>query len=791
MPRYKSYRSSYLRRREKPVSKRRRTFRQKMAFAWKLTKILVLLSIVALVAVFYHFRSIDRTIAEKFDRPRKWDLPSRVYSDAEYFYPGISLRDHDITAKLDRLGYRNVNADIKGPGEFSKKGDSLQIYLHDFEYPGESFKGFPVDIRIGADKIISISNMSNGETLPLIRLEPEEVASIFNEKMEDRTVVTLQEVPENLIEAVILIEDERFFKHSGVDPFGIVRAALVNLKSMRIAQGGSTLTQQLVKNFFLHSKKSFIRKFNEMLIATRIEKKHSKAEILEAYLNEIYLGQRGYSSVSGVAEASKLYFGKNVGQLSTGECALLAGMIRLPSRYNPITNPESAKERRDFVLKRMLNESLISIEEYNSAIAEKIVTPKRREKAGIAPYFIDFVKRQLSDFYPSSVLQTEGLKIFTTLDIFYQLAAEESVSKDLVALEKDYANILPAEHEGLLQACLIAMQPSTGYVKALVGGRNYGESQFDRCTQAMRQPGSTFKPFVYLTALDPSRSRMKFTPASLIEDRSFEVKSGGQMWSPSNYNRKEHGTVTLRRALEQSLNIATARLSIDAGLENVVRSARDAGITSELMAVPSLSLGSFELTPMELASAYTIFPNSGIRTSPISIISVMTKEGQVLERKEIRMKRSFDPAPVYLTTHLMKGVMDSGTGAGARARGFTAVAAGKTGTTSSYKDAWFVGFTPNLLALSWVGYDDNAEMKMSGGRAALPIWTDFMKRVEPEGSGDFTGPQDVVLVKVDKVTGGLADRSCPQSVYEAFIKGTEPSKQCSEISLISGRQENF
>ncbi|HQH80982.1 MAG TPA: transglycosylase domain-containing protein, partial [bacterium] len=340
MPRYKNYRSSYLRRREKPVSKRRRTLRQKLSFAWKVTKLLALLSIVALIAIFYHFRSIDKEIAEKFDRPRKWDLPSRVYSDAEYLYPGINTKEHDIIAKLDRLGYRNVNSDIKGAGEFFRKGNSLQIYLHDFEYPGESFKGFPIDIRTGGDKIISISNMSSGETLPLIRLEPEEVASIFNEKMEDRTVVTLQEVPENLIEAVILIEDERFFKHSGVDPFGIVRAALVNLKSMRIAQGGSTLTQQLVKNFFLHSKKSFIRKFNEMLIATRIEKKHSKAEILEAYLNEIYLGQRGYSSVSGVAEASKLYFGKNVGQLSTGECALLAGMIRLPSRYNPITNPE-------------------------------------------------------------------------------------------------------------------------------------------------------------------------------------------------------------------------------------------------------------------------------------------------------------------------------------------------------------------------------------------------------------------------------------------------------------------
>lgn len=398
-----------------------------------------------------------------------------------------------------------------------------------------------------------------------------------------------------------------------------------------------------------------------------------------------------------------------------------------------------------------------------------------------APFFIDFVKRQLADLYPASVLQTEGLRIFTTLDMFMQLDAERSVREELKRIEKDNASRLPKDHEGKLEACLIAIQPSTGYLRALVGGRDYSASQFDRCTQAKRQPGSTFKPFVYLTALDPRRSNKLFTPATLIDDTSFEVKSGGKMWRPRNYEKKEFGWVTLRRALEHSYNIATAKLAIDVGLDNVVRTARDAGISSDLLAVPSIALGAFEVSPMEMASAYTIFPNGGIRAEPLSIINVVTKDGEVLEKKSLRMKREFDAAPVFLTANIMKGVMNQGTGAGARRLGFTAIAAGKTGTTSNYRDAWFVGFTPGLLALSWVGYDDNAEMKMSGARAALPIWTRFMKDVTPNGSGDFPGPSGVILLKVDPRNGGLMDSTCPSARYEAFIEGMEPQKTCSEI----------
>ncbi len=761
----------------------KRGIRARMRTLWRLVKILAILLILGWLAVAYYSRHMDREIAAKFDQPRKWDLPSRVYSDAEYLYPGINVDSRKIVAKLDRLGYRNTGDGVKGPGDYSAAADRLEIFLHDFAYPDEASKGYPVRFSLENGVIKDIKRIDTNEQAALVKLEPEEVASIFNDKMEDRTVVKLSEVPKPLVGAIILIEDERFFKHGGVDPWGILRAMLVNLRAMHVVQGGSTLTQQLVKNFFLYPQRSFVRKINEMLIAYRIEQTHTKGEILEAYLNEIYLGQRGSTSVSGVEEASRLYFAKDVAQLTIGECALLAGMIRSPSLYNPITHPDKARERRDFVLSRMMDEGLITKEQYAEAKAEKIVTPNVKARVATAPYFIDFVKRQLKDLYPPEVLQTEGLRIFTTLDMFMQLAAEQAVTVEMTQVEKDNANILPKDHQGPLEACLVAVQPSTGYLRALVGGRDYSTAQFDHCTQAMRQPGSTFKPFVYLTALDPRRSSKVFTASSILDDKSFEVESGGKMWRPNNYDKKERGPVTLFYALENSLNIPTAKLAIEAGLGNVVATARDAGITSALDPVPALALGAFEVAPIEMAGAYTIFANGGIRAEPLSIMSVVTKEGEILQKKALRMKRQFDAAPVYITTNIMKGVIDRGTGAGVRARGFIPPAAGKTGTTSSYRDAWFVGFTPGLLALVWVGYDDNAEMKMSGGRAALPVWAKFMNSADPDGDGDFSSPSGLILVNVDSRTGGLANFSCPTGVVEAYIEGTEPVKTCDEIDI--------
>lgn len=759
----------------------KRALRARIRRWWTATKIVLVVIVVGAGLLAVHMHRIDKMIEERFDRPRKWNLPSRVYADAEYIYPGTDIGAREIVAKLDRLGYRDVGTVIKTPGDYARTANYLDIYLHDFAYPFESFTGFSVRLALSGSRIASITNLASGEQLEFVKLEPEEIASIFDVKMESRTFVTIDEVPKHLVAAIILIEDERFFKHKGVDPIGILRATVVNVAHMRIAQGGSTLTQQLVKNFFLYPKKSILRKLNEALIALRIERHHSKREILQAYLNEIYLGQRGSSSIAGVGEAARVYFAKDVGQLTLGECAMLAGMIRSPNNFSPSKFPDRAAERRNLVLGRMAEEGFITRAERDAAMAEAVITPKVSSVTVQAPYFIDFVKMQLADLYPQEVLESEGLRIFTTLDMTLERRAEQAVADGLAGLEKDYAARLPKDAAGLLQGALVAIQPSNGYVRALVGGRSYGDSQYNRATQAKRQPGSTFKPFVYLTAFDPRRTAKLFTPATIVDDAPFGVTAGGKVWSPNNYDKKSHGLVSARQALYNSYNIATAKIALMAGLKNVATTARDAGITGDIPAVPSMALGAIEVSPLELAAAYTVFPNGGMKAQPLSIINVVTKDGDVLERKRLNIKRAFDPGPIYLTTSVMKDVLDRGTGSRARSLGFNGIAAGKTGTTSNYRDAWFAGFTPNLLALVWVGYDDNASMGLSGTSAALPLWTQFMKHAAPDSTQDFPSPSNIILVKINPPTGLLVNRQCPAFVYEPFIEGTEPEISCDEF----------
>lgn len=754
--------------------------KKKVRRTWRWVKRITFLAVTVTLFGVLYVNHLTRLIEEKFERTLKWEVPSKVYSDATYLYPGLEIDTTDFKAKLDRLGYRDMKTKIEGPGDYLIAKDRVEIWLHDFKYPHEEFAGFPVRLELKGNTIAKIAAPQKGEIAEPLRLEPEVIAPVFSPEMEDRTLVTIKDVPQHLIEAVILIEDERFFRHSGIDPIAILRATLKNIFHMRIVEGGSTLTQQLVKNYFLTHKKSFVRKIKEAILAVILERRHSKKEIIEAYLNEIYLGQRGRSSVMGIGEAARLYFAKDIDQLTIGECALLAGLIKSPSEYSPFKNKERARARKDFVLDKMYDAGLITASELAKASSEEIVTPERTAEVVKAPYFIDLVKNEISSSFPQEVLQSEGLKIFTTLDMDKQLAAEEAVGGNLNSLEEKFAKLLPKDHIGQLQGVLISIQPQTGYIKALVGGRAYGESQFNRVSQARRQPGSAFKPFVYLTAFDPKRSKVVLSPSSFIEDKKFETIAGGEPWSPANYDGKEHGQVTLRTALEHSYNIATARLGMDVGLENVVETAREAGITSELMAVPALSLGAFETTPLEMAAAYTVFPNGGMRAEPISIMSVVTSDGQVVQRRTTTMRRVFDPAPIWLTVDVMKGVLDRGTGAAARAMGFRGIAAGKTGTTSDFRDAWFAGFIPNLLTLVWVGFDDNSPTGMSGARAALPIWTSYMKEIAQDSAEDFVLPSDIVLVKIDPTSGELATKACPEPAFQPFIEGTEPKRSCSK-----------
>lgn len=725
-----------------------------------------------------HLFVLDYKIRSKFESHR-WNLPSRVYSDSFYLYPGQKKSISEVERRLERLEYKRVSGPVNAAGEFLRAGSVLYIYLHHFSYPSEEFQGFSVRIEFSGEGIKSIQRIDLAEELKTLRLEPELITSIFDEKMEDRTVIPLPEIPREIINAVIAIEDERFYSHRGVDPLAILRAFLTDLLHLRAVQGGSTLTQQLVKNYFLTSDKTIVRKINEVLMAILLERRYSKKEILEAYFNEIYFGQRGPVSITGIEEASHFYFSKKASQLSLAESALLAGMIRSPGEYSPYRNMNRAVNRRNFVLKSMREKKVVGAAEYERARREKIVLKGNRAAFFQAPFFVDFVQSQLKANYPETVLQSQGLRIFTTLDMELQEASENAVLRQLVVLEKSRPKLGKHKENGkILESAFLALQPQTGAIRAFVGGRSFELSQFNRIADAHRQPGSAFKPFVYLAALAEEDSQ-KYTLASSIEDTHFSVSSGGKEWKPENYDKVEHGTTTLRMALEESYNIATTRLAIDVGLDKIIALARQAGIESPLEPYPSLALGAFEVTPLELARAYTILANRGIRTEPISILSVVTREGEVLEKRGFKMQKIVSPELAYLMDYLMRGVLDRGTAASARTMGFKGLAAGKTGTTSDYKDSWFVGFTPDLLALTWVGYDDGTPTGLSGSSGALPIWVDFMKKADSTGAShpDFPATENIVLVKVSK-TGKLYRSDCGDFFEEAFIKGTEPTEYC-------------
>lgn len=718
---------------------------------------------------------LDLKIRTKFEA-RRWNLPSRVYSDIFYLFPGQGISPQRVEEKLKRLAYKRVFASVKSAGEFSRRGSELQIYLHNFSYPSEEFAGFPVRLLFDEGHLKRLESIETGEGIKTLKLEPELIASIFDEKMEDRTVVSLEEIPEELTQAVVAIEDERFYSHYGVDPIAILRAVLVDLLHLKLVQGGSTLTQQLVKNFFLTQKKSFVRKFNELWMALLLERRFTKEEILEAYLNEIYFGQKGPVSVAGVQEAAALYFSKNASQLTLAESALLAGLIRAPGLYSPFRNLANAYDRRNFVLKTMYEKEIISESEFRKAKRESIVlasTPVSKTPLG-APYFVDFLRTKLKENY-GDILTSEGLRIFTTLDAEAQEAAERILQNRLEEYEKSRPSLREPLGEGKkLEGCLVAIQPQTGSIRAYVGGRNYSESQFDHLSMARRQPGSAFKPFVYLAALMEG----PWTLASIIEDKSFSIESGGEVWEPKNYDEEEHGLVTLREALEQSYNLATAKLAIEVGPDRIVDLAQQAGISTPLEPYPSIALGSFEVIPLDLARAYTIFPNNGIRPELIPFTRLVTRDGTVLEKKDLEMARVVPHDQAYLMNSALQGVIDRGTAQSAHLFGFSTLAAGKTGTTSDYRDSWFVGYSPDLLALTWVGYDDGTPTGLTGASGGLPIWVDFMKRFGRSEQKDFLATDRIILLNIDRQSGKRFRSGCKEKFEEAFILGTEPKERC-------------
>lgn len=591
--------------------------------------------------------------------------------------------------------------------------------------------------------------------------------------LENRTPVAFSEVPDLLIKALIAAEDNQFYSHHGIDPRGIARALYRNIRARRITEGGSTLTQQLAKILFLTPERSFTRKLKEMTLALRIEQTYTKQEILSLYLNQIYFGSGAY----GVEAAAQIYFGKRARDLNLPECALLAGLPRSPKYYSPFKSAESAAARRAYVLNRMAAAGVVSREQAEEA--KKIPLPIQTtvKAGGPAPYFVEYVRQKVEDRFGSSILYSGGLNIYTSINEELQSYAEQAVAAGIVKIESRHKR-----HNGSpLQAALLAIDPANGRVRAMVGGRDFGQSQFNRAWQALRQPGSVFKPIIYTAALDRG-----FGASDLLDDTPLTIKlDRNRKWKPENFSRTYQGKVTLQRALLQSLNVPTIRLLEKIGINETIELARKFGITSRLGPYLSLALGSSDVTLAELTAAYAVFANHGIKLGPVSVLMITDSTGRVIYQNDALPSQVIKPETAYLTTYLLKGVIERGTGWNARELGRPA--AGKTGTTNDYRDAWFIGYTPQLVTGVWVGYDNQASIgpKETGARAALPIWLDFMKKAHSgRETEDFTAPEGIIFKQIDPRTGLLSTESCKQSVREAYLPGTEPRQFCEDTGEI-------
>lgn len=722
---------------------------------------------------------LDRIVRSRFEGTL-FRVPSRVLSAPLILYPGLDPTLIDLRGTLERLGYREASGSTLPLGRYRWGERELRIHRRAFEHPSRPEPTRLVSIALSDHSIDGIRDLEAKREIGALFLEPEAVGAYYGPDREQRELVRIADVPKLMTDAVMAVEDQRFYSHFGLDVWRIGGAFAANVRARGFVQGGSTLTQQLMKNFFLTPEQSLKRKLQEAAMALLTERRYAKDRILEAYLNEIYLGQRGATQVHGIGEAAHFYFGKPVRDLSLAECATIAGLIQSPNRLSPHRSPQAATARRDLVLRLMLQQGRISEEQFAEATAEPMrvarITPDLRD----ARFFLDALRRELPNYYGEETLAAEGLRIYSTLDLRLQRAAARVIREELERLEKSSRALAPKTGQRL-EACLVALRPQTGEVLALVGGRDYAASQFDRCTQSRRPAGSVFKAFVYAAALEPASGAPAATLASTLDDSALIVPVWRGNWAPQNFDHEFHGLVPLRTAFENSYNVATARLAQQIGIGRVREMARRLGIESPLPNVPSLALGAGDVTPLELARAYATFASGGVRPRVRTFEDVIDAEGKTLERQPIEFERVLDSGTAYLITSLMQGVVERGTAAGIRSAGIVGPVAGKTGTSNDERDAWFAGFTPEMVAVLWVGFDEPRSLGQASARIAVPIWARFLKEATGgEVTGLFPIPGDVVELEIDPATGALALEGCPARSREFFLRGTEPVDTCPE-----------
>jgi penicillin-binding protein 1B len=701
--------------------------------------------------------------------------PSRLYARPTVVAVGQPAGAASLVSELEELGYREAEAPgLLARGTFRRDGGRLAVHLRAF--PDRNQGGRPgggrrvtLDLAGGRARGIAI----DGRPAPQVELEPALLASFRGPDNEERRPVALDELPEEVVRAVLAAEDDAFYSHPGVSLLAILRAARANLRDGGVAQGGSTLTQQLVKNLYLTPERTLARKAREALLAVAIEARFAKDEILEAYLNEIYWGSDGRLNLIGLGAASRAYFGKEPAALHLEEAATLAGMIRAPADYSPLAHPEAARGRRDWVLARMAELGWIEPARATRLAALPLVVAPPRGEPRRAPYFAGAMAGEARRRYGLDDLDDGGYVLFATLSWREQQIAERAVARALADAERRWER---RRRRQPLQAALLSVDPRDGAILAYVGGRDYAASQFDRVAQARRQAGSAFKPVVYAAAFSEGVAH----PSMVLNDTPILVRYGTTEWRPQNDDRYFRGPVTVRTALELSLNVPTVRLAMQVGLSRVAALAHDLGVTARLDPVPALALGACSVTPWELTEVYATLAAGGLRPPLHGLAEVYDRFGEAVEGDALASPvRALQAQPAYLVTSLLQGAVDRGTGAAARRLGVYGAIAGKTGTTSGRRDSWFAGYAADRTTVVWVGYDDNARTRLSGSRAALPLWSRFMRAVRPPGGFQpVPPPAGIVTARIDPTTGELATELCPTTVEEVFMEWQMPALPC-------------
>jgi penicillin-binding protein 1B len=701
-------------------------------------------------------------------------LPTRIYARPLSLAVGQPASLARIQQHLRAAGYRAARSGKLAPGQFRIGSGRFEVRGRRLAFPGAPPPEALVSGTISPGGALTQLSLG-GSPVRRALLEPPLLASL-SERGEDRDLVRLEDVPLHVVDAVLMAEDRRFYSHVGIDPIRMFGAAFENARERRIAEGGSTITQQLVKNVYLSPERTLARKLKEIAGALWLEIRYSKNEILEAYLNEIYLGQDGAVGIHGIARAARFYFGKDVKELTLADAALLAGLIQGPNALSPFRHPDKAKERRDLILDVMRAEGAASPEAVAAAKRAPLGVKREPTRPEFAASFVDAVRRGLAARLDEDTLSRAGLSVFTTLDALDQAAAEAAVAEQLAALERAYPRLRRAGSP--LQAAMVALDPHSGDVLAYVGGRNAARGTLDRVVSAHRQPGSVFKPIVALAALSRDRTRDPFTLATILEDEPLEILVDGKPWGPENYDQRFRGPVTLRRALEDSLNVPFTRLALETGLVRVARTARDLGVTSPLRPIPSLALGAFEMTPLEVARTYGVFASGGLLHGTRATQAVLEPGGGDLGGDPESERRVTTEEDTYLVTSALMGAVERGTARSLRALGVRGPFAGKTGTTNDLRDAWFAAYTPDRVVVAWVGFDDGAHVGLSGAQGAIPLVAAFARRaLGASGWRDFQVPDRLVTAEIDPATGLRSAPWC-ESVEEVFLRGSAPSTLC-------------